>query len=154
MTMQLLLSPSLPIALAQEDVSTISSTRPAADDAQARWTVHLSDRVVGEMAAWWVNLEGETPGGVRHQLRGDRAGADFDEEYRETESGPALRLRSRTTRTRDGELPVVVDEVLWSWSRGTHLLVLSSHTLFLVIADYVAEIVDLAAATLRLEDDV
>lgn len=153
MTVQLVLPPSLPIVLGGSGALTIDYSVADSDDAQARWSVVLSDHEVGEMAAWWVELEGKTPGEVRNTLRGNRAATSSDEEYRDTAAGPALRLRGRSTLTRDEGLPVVVDEVLWSWVSGTHLLVLSSHTLFLVLADYVAEIVDLAAAALRVEFD-
>lgn len=122
-------------------------------DARAGWRVMLTGRAVGHVALWSMSTSGTSPGALRRQLRPDDVIDDVEESWRGTHAGKALRVRSRRTiRRHDDDRRLIAEQLSWSWELDQQLFVLSSHTLFPMLAETVFEAVDSAAARLEIHD--
>lgn len=122
-------------------------------DARAGWRIMLTGRAVGHVGLWSMRSSDSSARALRKLLRPDDAIDDIDETWCGTHAGPALRVRSRRVVTRhDDDRHLVAEQLSWSWALDKHLFVLSSHTLFLMLAETVFEAVDSAAARMEIHD--
>lgn len=122
-------------------------------DARAGWRILLTGRAVGHVGLWSMSTSDSSPGALRRQLRPDDAIDDIEETWRGTHAGHALRVRSRRTiRRHDDDRRLIAEQLSWSWSLDQQLFVLSSHTLFPMLAETVFETVDSVAARMEIHD--